>query len=189
MMPDGFLRFEHGEIRLADVLLPGILKSTSIRGQVRFDEAKLDGMSGKAKLAMGWEDSDITLGLELLSDDDSDCYSKLARINAVFKAVDNGANPEVYDVSNAHAIARGISRVVFSGLDSNETDEDDVIAATLNFVEHIPVVAQAEKRVVASDKAKGPAAPSTTAKEPEADAGIKADISPFAAGYSAGSGT
>lgn len=185
----GILRFEHGEVRMGDVLIPGVLKALSIAGRVRFDDAQVEGASGKTKTATGWEDADIALSMELLSDDESNCYSKLARINAIFKGIDSGSNPKVYDVVNAHAISRGIDQVVFASLDSAETDEDDVITATLNFTEHIPIIREKEKQVIASDKAKG-TAPKTTESEsePEPDAGITKDIGPFAAGYQAGAG-
>lgn len=188
-MPDGILSFEHGEIRLAGVLLPGVLKSLSVRGQVRFDEAEQDGLSGKAKVPMGWEDSDITITIELLSDENSNCYDKLGEVDANFKGTDNGTNPAIYTVANEHLSARNIYRVVFNGLESQETDEDDVILASLSFVEHIPVITKAEERTVAADKAKGETAPSTTTKEPEADATIVKDQSPYGAGYDLGAGS
>lgn len=188
-MPDGILSFEHGEIRLGNVLLPGTLKSISARGQVRFDEAEQDGMSGKIKMPMGWEDSDIIISVELLSDEKSNCYDKLAELNASFKGVDNGANPVIYSVANEHLMARDITDVVFNGLESSETDEDDVILANLSFVEHIPVITKAEERTVASDKAKGEIPSVTEKKDPEGDSEIMKDTGPFGAGYKVGSGS
>ena len=61
MMPDGMLTFDDGIVQLAGNPVPGILKSLSIAGQVRFDEAEQDGLSGKVKVPMGWTDADITL--------------------------------------------------------------------------------------------------------------------------------
>ena len=189
-MPDGILSFEHGEIRLGSVLLPGTLKSLSVRGQVRFDEAEPDSESGKAKMAMGWEDSDITIIVELLSDEETNCYDKLAELDAsFFKDTDNSENPIVYTVFNEHLFARDIQKVVFNGLESSETDEDDVILAILSFVEHIPVITIAEERMLASDKAKGETTPSTTTKEPEADPAIVKDQSPYDAGFAKGAGS
>jgi hypothetical protein len=69
-------------------------------------------------------------------------------------------------VDNAHAVARGISQVVFSGLESRETDEDDVMLVTLFFVEHVPPVQTAEKRVTGSDEAVIPE-DSTVSAEPD----------------------
>lgn len=188
-MPDGILRFEHGQIKLSGVLLPGIMNSLSVQTDVRFDSAEQDGMSGKVKVPLGWEDSAVVMTVELLSDDSSDCYDKLSGLNAIFKDTDKGANPKVYTVVNSHLIARGINQVVFSSLSSSETDKDDVILATLNFTEHLPVVTKTEKRTIATDHAVGSSdqtggAPPASSNEPGTDAEVVND--PFAAGYTAG---
>jgi len=177
MMRDGILSFEHGDVRLGNDPVPGILRSQSITGLVRFDEAQQDGLSGKNKTPLGWEDANINLELELMSDDKSDCYQKLTELNAVFQGRDNGGNPKVYEVVNAHARARGIDQVVFAGLDSSETDEDDVITASLNFVEHNPPVTIPEKRIAMSDQAEGAATPQVT-EEPVDDRNIMQDPGP-----------
>ena len=185
-MGEGILSFGHGEIRLGGKLLPGVLKRQSIASWVRFDDAEEEGLSGTTKKVMRWEDGDIWFEMALLSDFDTDCYEKLSRIHKIFKAADIGQNPRVYDVVNAHAAARGIDRVIFSGLDSTETDKDDVIKATLSFREHNPPVRDREERAVASDKARGEKAPGTTEKEPEPDEEIQKDPGPFLAGLEAG---
>ena len=143
---DGMLTFSHGEVRLGSKLVPGILKSLNVRGAVVFDEAERDGLSGKTKTPKGWDDSAITLTVELLTDETT-CYDKLAALDALFRGHDTAANPRVLDVANAHVSARGVERVVFAGLDSSESDRDDVILATLRFSEHRPPIIRAEKRV------------------------------------------
>lgn len=197
-MYDGILKFEHGEVRLGKKLVPGVLKSLSIAGLVRFDEAKPDTMSGKVKTPHGWEDSDIHIELELVTDDDffpkrdgkkTTCYDKLASLSAIFRGQDNGGDPKVYDVINTHARARGIDQVVFAGLDSRETDEDDVIVASLKFVEHNPPAQKKEKQIVVSDKAKGGnTTPKATTAKPVQNKAIMEDPGPLAAGWKAGIG-
>ncbi|MDK2955419.1 MAG: hypothetical protein PWQ57_915 [Desulfovibrionales bacterium] len=159
MATDGILSFEDGQITLGGELLPGVFRRLNIRGQVRFDEAKQDGLSGKVKVPLGWEDMDVTAEVDLLTDDDTDCYDKLASLDAIFRGYDSAGNPKVYDLVNRHASARGLDQVVFAGLDSSETDQDDVIAANLAFQEHQPAVVAVESRVAASDAAKGAGAP------------------------------
>jgi len=183
-MSDGMLEFDHGVVMLDGVKLPGIFKNQSIVGSVRFDTAKTGDLSGSVKTPRGWEASDITLALELISDEQTapytagnNCYDKLARINAIFKGYDNGSNPKVYEVDNAHVIARGISHVVFAGLSSRESHQDDVIQVTLNFVEYRPPAQIAEKRVLATDTAAqaAPTAKSTGTAAP--DKTIMVDVS------------
>lgn len=169
MAVDGYLTFEDGEIRLGGFTVPGVLKSLSIKNRVRFDEAEQDGLSGKVKVPMGWEDADITAAYDLLTDEFSTCYDKLQELNRIFKGTNNGGNPNIYDIVSSHIVARSIERVVFSGLSSSESDQDDVIAATMDFVEHIPPVTKVEERVVASGTTGTTTTTPTTTEEPELD--------------------
>jgi hypothetical protein len=165
-----YLSFEHGIVTLGETTVPGILKSQSIKGSVRFDEAEQDGLSGKTKIPMGFEDSDINLVVELLTDTDSDCYEKLSALNSLFKTIDEQNNPVIYKVLNPHIAARGIRQVVFSGLESSESDENDIILANISFTEHEPAVLKVEKRGSALTPE------DTINVEPEADPEVTQDI-------------
>ena len=142
------LTFEDGLITLSGDELPGILEDLQVRGAVRFDKAQKDGMSGSKKTPMGFEDSNIVIALCLLSDDESDCYAKLAIINGKFKGLDNRAAPQVYSVFNRHLEALGIEKIIFSKLDSHENDKEDSISVTLGFEEHNPPVIRRESQVI-----------------------------------------
>ncbi|WP_415714388.1 hypothetical protein [Maridesulfovibrio sp.] len=152
-MADGYLTFDDGKVSLGSTELNGLLQQMSVRGAVRFDEAEQDGVSGKVKTPMGWEDADVTLTLLLETDGDDDCYDRLADLDALFKGQDNGGNPKVLSVFNRHCQARHINQVVFAGLDSQESNRDDAILATLSFTEHRPATVATEERVIASNKA------------------------------------
>lgn len=152
---DGYLTFEHGEIRLGNATIPGILQTLTVGGSVRYDEAQQDGLSGKTKTPMGWEDSAVSISMLLLTDDAGDCYDKLTAINRLFKGHDNSANPRVLRVANPHLNARDVDEVVFDSLDSSESNEDDTIVATLKFTEHRPPIQMTEQRASASTVSSG----------------------------------
>lgn len=137
--------FEDGIISLGGEEVPGILRSLSVSGQVRFDEQKVDGASGKKKTPVGFEDCDISISLYLITDDDSNCYEKLEKLAGMFGKTDEKANPQVYEVMNRHIFLRGIRQVVFSKLSTSENDKSDEIIATLGFVEHNPPIVKTEK--------------------------------------------
>jgi hypothetical protein len=137
------LTFEDGEIHLAGELVPGIFSNLRVDGKVRFDEQKIDGSSGKKKTPVGFDDCGVVMTLVLLTDE-SACYDKLARINAMFKSVDDKANPKVLDVTNRHLLARGVRQVVFARLESAEDTRTDEIKVTLGFTEHNPPIIRAE---------------------------------------------
>ena len=172
------LTFEDGEIRLGGTLVPGLFVNLRIDGRVRFDEQQVDGQSGKSKTPQGFEDCEITMTVVLLTDADSTCYDKIQELNGLFRAVDGKANPKVLDVANRHVLARGLRQVVFSRLESAETDDSDEIIATLGFVEHNPPIIKTEKAQAktptpkelaeaAKDKAAG--ASSSSAPSPQED--------------------
>ena len=141
-----YITFEDGIVQLGGEEVPGILRTLTVDGKVRFDEQKVDGASSKKKTPQGFEDTDVMLGLVLITDDDSDCYEKLEKVSGMFRAVDDKANPKIYNVANRHLLARGVSQVVFSKLQSAENDKTDEITVTLGFVEHNPPIVKTEKQ-------------------------------------------
>lgn len=151
---DGYLNFIDGMLIFNHEAVPGVLKSCNISCDVKIDEAESDQLSGKKKTPMGWEDAEIDFDYALLSDSHGSCYLKLAKLNKMFKGYGDSAAPKIFTLYNRHIFARGIEQVIFKSLASRETDRDDVIIATLHFVEHTPPIVQAEERVVKSDKAK-----------------------------------
>ncbi|MFZ2947900.1 MAG: hypothetical protein WA003_00315, partial [Desulfuromonadaceae bacterium] len=157
-----------------------------VNAGVRFDRAERDHMSGKNKIPLGWEDADIQISLDLLCDETGTCYDKLTVINGLFKGCDKGKNPRVLQVTNRHLRSRGISKVVFSGLESNEDDQSDVIRVNLAFSEHLPAVVKREKQVAATKKAVGAAAPTVKAKPAASPTIVSDPPNPFMAGFNAG---
>lgn len=187
-MSDGNLSFADGVVKVGTEELPGILVAQSIRCAVRYDQSRHDSMSGRNKLALGWEDATIVLTLDLLTDPASDCYEKLTKINKTFKGGDRKkATPTIYTVLGRHLRARGISRVVFDSLDSTEDDQQDVIQVTLAFVEHLPPVIKREKRATATKAVTASTKAPTTTSQPAAAPAITEDTTnPFTAGFKTG---
>ena len=140
-----FLTFEHGEVRLDNELVPGILQNLRVSGKVRFDEQEVDGGSGKKKTPQGWEDCSVSFSLILTNDEDSSCYDKLQEVTRLFNMPDDKANPKVLTVTNRHLLARGIRQVVFSRFMSSESDRTDEIMVMLGFVEHNPPIVRTEQ--------------------------------------------
>jgi len=70
---DGYLVFEDGELYLDGERIDGILTRSNVSQDVRYDEAEQDGLSGKVKTPMGWEDAVIRFDLDLTSDGSATC--------------------------------------------------------------------------------------------------------------------
>lgn len=147
---DGYLVFEDGELYLNGARVDGIMTRSNVSQDVRYDEAEQDGLSGKVKTPMGWEDATIRFDMDLMSDETATCYERMERLNGVFRGVDNGVNPKIYTVDNRHLLARGISQVIFSSLSSDEDDLEDVIEVSLAFKEYRPAITAVESRYVST---------------------------------------
>lgn len=147
---DGYIVFEDGEVFLDGERIDGILVQSNVNQDVRYDDAEQDGLSGRVKTPMGWEDATVQFDLVLINDAAATCYDRLDRINAIFRGADNGVNPKIYTVVNRHLRARGIDRVVFESLSSSEDDMEDVLEVSLKFREHRPAIVAVESRAVAT---------------------------------------
>lgn len=165
--------FEDGVVRLGDTEIPGILKELRVDGKVRFDTQKVDGASGKKKTPQGFEDQDVLVSMVLINDEAGMCYDKLETVAGLFRKIDAKANPQIYTVTNRHLLARGVRQVVFSKLQSAESDESDEITISMGFVEHNPPVVKVEKAAAKSPTPKEMAeAAAKKAEEPAPDSVI-----------------
>lgn len=177
------ITFEDGVITLGGEEVPGILQSLSVDGKVRFDEQKVDGVSGKKKTPQGYEDCEITVAVYLVTDADTSCYEKLEALSGMFRKVDDKANPQIYDVANRHLLARGVRQVVFSKLQTAENDATDEITASLGFTEHNPPIIrmeEAQARMPTAKELARKAVEKVSGNEPprpNADSGIADDES------------
>ena len=138
------LTITDGNISLNGESIPGLLSTVSVNTSIRFDEQDIDGKSSKKKVPLGWSDADITIQLELLTDDEgSTCYDKLAELDGIFRSKDK-KKVKVFDIDNRHLNARNVRKVVFSNLESSESNNEDIIYASLSFIEYEPAVVKTE---------------------------------------------
>ncbi|WP_334110588.1 LysM peptidoglycan-binding domain-containing protein [Thermodesulfitimonas autotrophica] len=136
---------DFGQVKLGEQVLPGVIQQIEIECNVRVDMEEVPGQSGSSKQPQGYEDAKITIRIVLPTDEESNCYSKVAELERSFKKVDSQAKPYVYRIVNKHAAARGISQVVYQGLRTTEGNGDDTITAEISLLEFKPVVVKTEQ--------------------------------------------
>ncbi len=150
---------DFGQVKLGGQLLPGVIQQIEINGGVRVDIEEVPGQSGSSKQPQGYEDAEITIRIVLPTDEQSDCYGKVAELERSFKKVDSQAKPFVFCIVNKHAAARGINQVIYRGLRTTEGNADDTITAEIALVEFKPVVVKTEqiaaKKVTTASPANG----------------------------------
>lgn len=124
-----------GIVTLGSTVIDAVLISCNLSTSVRYDAATKDSKSSSVKRPIGFNDSEITIEFALLTDDKVNCYARLAAINKLFKARENGV-AKVYNINNKHLFARGVRSVLFDKITSSESNTDDVIKVNLTFTEH-----------------------------------------------------
>ncbi|MCP3922990.1 MAG: hypothetical protein GY714_10430 [Desulfobacterales bacterium] len=130
------LTYEDGIVKVGGTELPGVLKSISVSGEIKWDDVDKENSSGSVKVPVKWDDADVSITMILPNDEDSDPYKKLKQINKIFKKISSKNDPKVYRVINRHLKSRGLSEVYFSKLTSRDDNKRDYIEVRLSFVEY-----------------------------------------------------
>jgi len=136
----------------------------SIRQSVKVDEVDIPGRSGKIKQAVGYEDTEVTINLTLVDEEDRagtvtraapDQYREL---QAAFRdrsdpvgdeqssASAKYAVPTIFAIQSPLTDACGIKTVLFKGLDVSDQPGTTDLEVSISFSEFEPVAAQVEKR-------------------------------------------
>jgi hypothetical protein len=119
-------------------VVPGILESIEIGDGLLFEDAEIQGRSGKVKVVQGWDDADIKIALLLINDpaQGKTRWDSLKKIAGIFKKVGESGKPEIYTLSHPMASSWGVRQLLFSRLQTNESREKRVITCSLDFVEY-----------------------------------------------------
>jgi len=119
-----------------------------VRQEVRIDEATVPGRSGKAKQAVGYQDSDITIGLVLYSDDDGQtALEKYAVLQDAFRKRDDADSlPRVFSIQSPLTDACRIQTVLFKGLEIADAEGTDQLQVAVSLTEFEPIEAAVDDR-------------------------------------------
>jgi len=119
-----------------------------VRQEVRIDEAKVPGRSGKAKQAVGYQDSEISIGLILYSGDDGPtALEKYAVLQDAFRKRDDADSlPRVFSIQSPLTDACRIQTVLFKGLEISDAEGTDQLQVTVSLTEFEPIEAAVDDR-------------------------------------------
>jgi len=115
---------------------------------VRIDEVEAPGRSGKIKQAVGYQDSEISIGLKLYSDDDGKtALDKYAVLQDAFRKRDNADSlPRVFSIQSPLTDACRIQTVLFKGLEIADAEGTDQLEVTVSLTEFEPIEAAVDDR-------------------------------------------
>jgi hypothetical protein len=138
---------KEGQVKIGNPpeLLPGILSSITINGDLSIDNASIEGRSGSSKQVHGWNDAAVSISLILIGDTKTSRFDSLAVIVSHFKKDEDGT-PVVYTFHHPMAKAWNIRQLLFSSLNTTEDNKLNQIIATLEFVEHDPITGLSQER-------------------------------------------
>ena len=126
-----------------------------VRQEVRIDEVEAPGRSGKIKQAVGYQDSEISIGLRLYSDDGSTgspqagktALDKYAVLQDAFRKRDNADSlPRVFSIQSPLTDACRIQTVLFKGLEISDAEGTDQLEVTVSLTEFEPIEAKVDER-------------------------------------------
>lgn len=160
-----------GQVKVGNMLLPGVFESLEITGSVKLDEVEIPGKEQKVTQAVGYSPARVRLTVNLLPlDDEGDCTWQIEVYQKLFRAALNQEKPGVYRIVNKHAQARNINEVIFSDLKTFEDNRSDKVLLICEFIEHVPIQIQVRPAAPATPK---PAAKPKPAPKPAVAAGGK----------------
>lgn len=119
-----------------EIILPGVLQSLSVNGEILIDSNKSTGNGASQKIMRGYKDRIISLSLIILPTEEKTVYMILEELNKIFQNKEDNI-PIVYTLFNYHTDARGIEKVLFTGLSSSEDNSTDTLTVTLTFEEFV----------------------------------------------------
>ena len=215
---DGFQVVTLGAVKpdgtpdIADVLFrfPVPHRQMSVRQAVKVDEVPVPGRSGKVKQAVGYEDTEISIALTLVDDEDQggtvtrSALDQLKELQAAFRdrsdPVGDGttttatkttstasfAVPTIFSIQSPLTDACGIKTVLFKGLEVIDQPGDTALEVALSFTEFEPVARQVERRSREAVVAQQAAAEVQAAAADQAHAEEVGEEDPLAAAFRQG---
>ena len=138
-------------------------RQMSVRQAVKVDEVIIPGRSGKIKQAVGYEDTEITISLLLVDEEDRtgtitrSAIDQLGELQTAFRdrsdPVGDGQSatagyvvPTLFSIQSRLTDACKIKTVLFKGFDVSEQPGTTDLEVAISFTEFEPVAVQVEKR-------------------------------------------
>ncbi|MGL5253800.1 MAG: hypothetical protein ACRC9L_02080 [Brevinema sp.] len=133
-----------GKIQLNGQTMPGIFQNLTVNGELIIDKNSSAGSNKVRKIMRGFGDNRISIQLSLIDKNNltglftgnSSIYKQLEELENLFRTVNN-TKPMCFTINHEHLNARKISKVIFRGLSSSESNSSEKIDVVLQFEEFI----------------------------------------------------
>ena len=135
---------DFGDVKVGGIILPGTFQKLEVESDAKVDEVDVKGKSVKPKQATGYEDAKVKFTLIIRPNNKEDEYTQLAKIQRVFRKPEQG-KPQVFDIVNKHVNTRGVRKIIFKKLTTQEDNKSNILLVTCEFWEYIPITLKAGK--------------------------------------------
>ena len=145
------------EVKLGDLILSVPPRQMKIKQTLKIDEIEIPGRSGKVKQPVGYEDSEITIELEIPNQEIGLQVVKTAQeryqeIQSLFRPSPDTIQVPIPIVSSLTE-ACGIEQVLIKNIDLNDDPEYDYLLCTLTLTEFDSIANQLLEQVQAQQQA------------------------------------
>lgn len=138
---------ELGQVKVGNIILPGIFESLEISGTVRMDQVDIPGKEDKVTQAVGYDNARIRLTVYLYPPEDGgNCDEQIAVYQGIFRKSPDQEKPGVYKLVNRHAAARKINEVIFNDLKTWEDNRNEKVLVICEFTEHVPIQVKVKEK-------------------------------------------
>jgi len=137
--------FAYMEVKLGNLVCPVPPKAMQIKQSMKIDEIEIPGRSGKVKQAIGYEDAEITLSLEIpaLYQDGfikETAPERFKAIQTLFRS-SKDAKPNALEIVSTLTEACNIGQVLIKGLEIQDSALD-MVTVTLTLTEYDSIEVQ-----------------------------------------------
>jgi len=148
---------ESMEVKLGDLTLSVPPRQMKIKQTLKIDEIEIPGRSGKVKQPVGYEDSEITMELEIPHQESGLQLVKTAQdrfkeIQALFRASPDTIQAPIPIVSTLTE-ACGIQQVLIRDIELQDDPDYDYLACTLTLTEFDSIANQLQEQAQAQQQA------------------------------------
>jgi len=145
------------EVNLGDLTLSVPPRQMKIKQTLKIDEIEIPGRSGKVKQPVGYEDSEITLELEIPHQENGlqvvkTAQDRLKEIQALFRASPDTIQAPVPIVSTLTE-ACGIQQVLIRNIELQDDPDYDYLTCTLTLTEFDSIANQLQEQAQAQQQA------------------------------------
>jgi len=139
------------DVKLGELILPVPPKAMKVKQSMKIDEIEIPGRSGKVKQPIGYEDTEVTLTLEIPAVYENGRIKETAperyrTIQELFRGPKD-TKPEAVDIVSTLTEAIGVSQVLIKTVEVADS-QMDLVTVTMTLTEYESVEVQLQKQVL-----------------------------------------